>query len=64
MLEKGFVETLDCQKGKQVHKIRPELSLEAKMLKLKLSYFGHIMRRQDSLEKTLMLGRVEGSRKR
>ena len=34
------------------------------MLKLKLSYFGHILRRQDSLEKTIMLGKVEGSRKR
>ena len=44
--------------------IKSELSLEAKNLKLRLSYFGHIMRRQDSLEKTAMLRKVEGSRKR
>ena len=43
---------------------QPELSLEAKMLKLKLLYFGCIMRRQNSLEKTIMLGKVEGSKKR
>ena len=47
-----------------LEQIKPELSLEAKMIKLRLSYFGHIMRRQDSLEKTIMLGKVEGSRKR
>ena len=40
--------------------INPEYSLEEKMLKLKLQYFGHLMRRADSLEKTLMLGRIEG----
>ena len=42
----------------------PEYSLEGLMLKLKLQYFGHLMRRVDSLEKTLMLGRIEGRRKR
>ena len=44
--------------------IKPELSLEAKMLELRLSSFGRIMRKQNSLEKTIMLGRVEGNRKR
>ena len=44
--------------------IIPEYSLEGFMLKLKLQYFGHLMRRTDSLEKTLMLGRTEGRRRR
>ena len=44
--------------------IRPEYSLEGLMLKLKLQYFGHLMRRTNSLEKTLMLGKVEGRRRR
>ena len=44
--------------------ISPEYSLEGMMLKLKLQYFGHLMRRADSLEKTLMLGKVEGGRRR
>ena len=44
--------------------ISPECSLEALMLKLKLQYFGHLMRRADSFEKTLMLGKIEGGRKR
>ena len=44
--------------------INPEYSLEVLMLKLKLHYFGHLMRRTDSLEKTLMLGRIEGRRRR
>ena len=44
--------------------INPEYSLEGQMLKLKLHYFGHLMRRTDSLEKTLMLGKIEGRRKR
>ena len=44
--------------------ISPEYSLEGLMLKLKLQYFGHLMRRTDSLEKTLMLGKVEGRRRR
>ena len=43
--------------------LSPEYSLEGLMLKLKLQYFGHQMRRTDSLEKTLMLGKIEGSRK-
>ena len=44
--------------------ISPDYSLEGLMLKLKLQYFGHLMRRPDSLEKTLMLGKIEGRRKR
>ena len=44
--------------------ISPEYSLEGLMLKLKLQYFGHLMRRTDSLEKTLMLGKMEGRRRR
>ena len=44
--------------------ISPEYSLEALMLKLKLQYFGHLMQRTDSLEKTLMLGKIEGWRRR
>ena len=44
--------------------INPECSLEGLMLKLKLQYFGHLMRRADSSEKTLMLGKIEGMRRR
>ena len=44
--------------------INPEYSLERPMLKLKLQYFGHLMQRTDSLEKTLMLGKIEGRRRR
>ena len=44
--------------------ISPEYSLEGLMLKLKLQNFGHLMRREDSLEKTLMLGKIEGTRRR
>ena len=44
--------------------ISPEYSLEGLMLKLKLQYFGHLMRRANSLEKTLMLGKIEGQRRR
>ena len=46
-----------------LREIRPEYSLEGLMLKLKLQYFGHLMQRTDSLEKTLMLGKIEGSRR-
>ena len=45
-------------------KISPEYSLEGLMLKLKLQYFGHLMQRTDSLEKILMLGKIEGRRRR
>ena len=44
--------------------VSPEYSLEGLMLKLKLQYFGHLIRRTDSLEKTLMLGKIEGRRRR
>ena len=44
--------------------ISPEYSLEGLMLKLKLQYFGHLIRRTDSLDKTLMLGKIEGGRER
>ena len=47
-----------------LREINPEYSLEGLMLKLKLQYFGHPMRRTDSLEKTLMLGKIEGWRRR
>ena len=45
-------------------KISPEYSLEGLMLKLKLEYFGHLMKKADSFEKTLMLGKIEGKRRR
>ena len=47
-----------------LYEISPEYSLEGLMLKLKLQYFGYLMRRTDSLEKTLMLGKIEGGRRR
>ena len=47
-----------------LNEISPEYSLEGLMLKLKLQYFGHLMQRADSLEKTLMLGKTEGGRRR
>ena len=57
---------LDCKEIQPVHPKGnyPEYSLEGLMLKLKLQYFGHLMRRADSFEKTLMLGKTEGRRKR
>ena len=48
----------------KLKEISPEYSLERLMLKLKFQYFGHLMRRADSFEKTLMLGKIEGSRRR
>ena len=50
-------------RSNQPKEISPEYSLEGLMLKLKLQYFGHLMRRTDSLEKTLMLGKIEGRRR-
>ena len=65
MLEKTLESPLDCKEIQPVHpKVRPEYSLEGMMLKLKLQYFGHLMRRTDSLEKTLMLGKIEDGRRR
>ena len=56
---------MDSKEIKSVLKeINPEYSLEVLMLKLKLQYFGHLIQRADLLEKTLMLGKIEGSRRR
>ena len=64
MLEKTLASPLDCKEIQSVHPkgISPECSLEGLMLKLKLQYFGRLMRRVDSLEKTLMLGGIGGRR--
>ena len=59
--EKTLESPLDC---KEIKPFSPEYSLEGLMLKLKLQYFGHLMRRADSLEKTLMLGKIEGRKGR
>ena len=66
MLEKTLESPLDCKKSNQsiLKKISPGISLEGRMLKLKLQYFGHLMRRVDSLEKTLMLEGIGGRRRR
>ena len=65
MLEKTLESLLDCKEIKPVNpKGSPEYSLEGLMLKLKLQYFGYLMRRTDSLGKTLMLGKNEGGRRR
>ena len=65
VLEKTLESPLDCKRSNQsIHKeIGLEYSLEGLMLKLKLQYFGHLMQRTDSLEKTLMLGKIEGRRR-
>ena len=65
VLEKTLESPLECKEVQSILKeISPEYSLEGLMLKLKLQYFGHLMRRTDSLGKTLMLGKIEGRRKR
>ena len=61
VLEKTLESPLDCKES--ILKISPRISLEGMMLKLKLQYFGHLMQRVDSLEKTLMLGKIEGGRR-
>ena len=58
MLEKTLESPLDCKE------ISPEYSLKGLILKLKLQYFGHLMRRTDAFEKTLMLGKMEGRRRK
>ena len=64
VLEKTLKSPLDCKEIQPVHpKISPEYSLEGLRLKLKLQYFDHLMQRTDSLEKTLMLGKIEGRRR-
>ena len=66
MLRKTLESPLDCKEIRPVQskEISPEYSLEGQMLKLKLQYFGHLMQRVDSLEKTLMLGKIDGRRRR
>ena len=65
MLGKTLETPLDCKEIKAVNpKGSPEYSLEGLLLKLKLQYFGHLMQRTDSLEKILMLGKIEGGRRR
>ena len=66
VLEKTLESPLDCKEIQPVHceGDQPWNFLEGMMLKLKLQYFGHLMRRVDSFEKTLMLGGIEGRRRR
>ena len=65
VLEKTLESPLDCKEIQSILKeISPGISLEGMMLKLKLQYFGHLMRRADSLEKTLLLGGTGGRRRR
>ena len=65
VLEKTLESLLDCKEIKPVNpKGNQEYLLEGLMLKLKLQYFGHLMQRTDSLGKTLMLGKIEGRRRR
>ena len=66
MLEKTLESPVDCKEIQQVcrKEISPEYSLEGLMLKLQLQYFGHLMQRSDSFEKTLMLGKIEGRSER
>ena len=65
MLEKSLESPLESKEIKPILKeINSEYSLAGPMLKLKFQYFGHLMQRADSLEKTLMLGKIEGRRRR
>ena len=66
VLEKTLKSPLTARRSNQsiLQEISPEYSLEVLMLKLKLQYFGHLLQRADSLEKTLMLGKIEGKRRR
>ena len=66
VLEKTLESPLDARRFNQyiLKETGPGCSLEGLMLRLKLQYFGHLMQRTDSLEKTLMLGKIEGRRKR
>ena len=65
MLEKTLESPLDSKEIKPVNpkEINPEYSLEGLLLKLKLQYFGHLMQKANSLEKTLMVGKIEGRRR-
>ena len=60
VLEKTLESPVDCKEVQPVHPKGDQCSLERLMIKLKLQYFGHLMRRADSLEKTLTLGKIEG----
>ena len=65
MSEKTLESPLDCKEIQPVHsEDQPECLLEGLMLKLKLQYFGHLMRRANSFENTLVLGKIEGRRRR
>ena len=66
VLERTLESPLKCKEAIQsiLKEISPEYSLEGLMLKLKRQYFGHLMRRADSLEKTVMLGNIESRRRR
>ena len=66
VLEKTLESPLDCKEIQPciLKEISPECSLEGLKLKLKLQYFGHLMQRADSLEKTPMLGKIEGMKRR
>ena len=66
VLEKTLESPLDCKEIKQaiLNEISPEFSLEGLILKLKIQYFGYLMQRTDSLEKTLMLGKIEGRKRK
>ena len=66
VLEKTLESPLDTRRSNQsiLKEISPEYSLEGLMLKLELQYFGHLMQRTDSLEKTLIWGKIEGRRRR
>ena len=65
VLEKTLESPLNCKEIQpNLNEISPGCSLEGLMLKLKLQYLGHLMQRTDSLKKTLMLGKVEGRRRR
>ena len=66
VLEKTLESPLDCKEIQPGHSEgdQPGISLEGMMLKLKLQYFGHLMQRADSFEKTLILGKIEGGRRR
>ena len=66
VLEKTLESLLDCKEIESpiLKEISPEYSLEGLMLKLKAQYFGHLVGRTDSVEKTLMLGKIEGRRRR
>ena len=66
MLEKTLKTSWTARRSNQsiLKEINPEYSLQGLMLELKLQYFGHLMRRADSFEKTLKLGKIEGGRRR